>query len=150
MIIGHTVVEPFMSSLLFCSPLKNSGRLINPAAATTEMIIHIALVFMIHTLSSVLIRLNRSINSSALGFRSLMNLSLKTIKPTTKRSVKIIRSISFNLLSFSVRAIENNVLSRSNVADLSGRSAKFQYLLHEPLTNLKYSLQDTVQQSHPF
>ncbi len=79
-----------------------------------------------------------------------MNLSLKTIKPTTKKSAKIIKSISFKLLSFSARAIENNDLSRSNVADLSGGSAKFQYLLHEPLTYLKNSLQDTVQQSHSF
>jgi hypothetical protein len=53
-------------------------------------------------------------------------------------------------INISARAIENNVLSRSNVADLSGGSAKFQYLPYEPLTDLKNSSQDTVQQSHPF
>ena len=46
-----------------------------------------------------------------------MNLSLKTIKPTIKRTAKIIKSISFNLLSFSARVVENNVLSHSNVTE---------------------------------
>ena len=46
-----------------------------------------------------------------------MNLSLKTTKPTTKRSAKIIKSISFKLLYFSARAIENNALSHTNILD---------------------------------
>ena len=78
-------------------------------------ICHLKILFFLF----ILIRLNNSINSSALGFQSLMNPSLKTIKPTTKRSAKIIKSISFNLLlSFSARAIENNLLSRLKVTVL--------------------------------